>query len=383
MIDISLTPAQTSSVPRPSARRRWLRWAGRAAMFGAIGVAAWAFRDQLPDAGALVHAAAHANPGWLAVVVLTQLASMSMFTRVQRRLLRAGGVRMSLPRALQITYAGNALSTTLPVGPAVSVAFGFRQFRRAGATARSATAVIVLGGVVMNLGYAAVGLTALIAEPNSRSFAITGLASLVGAAGALVLLWNWKRGAVNRLALRAFGPLLRHRLMAPLTEMWQGRGALRLSPRDWGVLGLMAVLNWAFDILSLATAERAVGVHTPLYAVTLAYFAAQAAGSVLPLLPGGLGAIEASLAASLVAFGALAVPAGAAVALYRLVSFWGVIGAGWLAWLAVKVGEDDGTRLRLRKTFGDLGTSLYTPSLTMVCAAPAPPVPDSPESARP
>jgi hypothetical protein len=27
------------------------------------------------------------------------------------------------------------------------------------------------------------------------------------------------------------------------------------------------------------------------------------------------------------------------VALYRLVSFWGVVGVGWLAWLAVKADE--------------------------------------------
>lgn len=380
MTDLLPTPTTTSPPPVPTLRR-WLRWAGRVAMFGAIGVSAWAFRDQLPDAGALWRVALHANPGWLAVVVLTQLASMAMFTRVQRRLLRAGGVRMSLPRALRITYAGNALSTTLPVGPAVSVAFSFRQFRHAGATPRLATAVIVVGGVVMNAGYAVVGLTALVAEPYSRSFAITALAVLAGVTGAFALLWNRRRAALSRLALRAFGPLLRHRLLVPLTEMWQGRGALRLSPRDWGVLGLMAVLNWVFDILSLATAERAVGVHTPLYAVTLAYFAAQAAGSVLPLLPGGLGAIEASLAASLVAFGALAVPAGVAVALYRLVSFWGVVGAGWLAWLTIKIAEDDATRVRLRRAFGGLGTALYAMSQTTACAAPVPPAPDSPESA--
>jgi uncharacterized protein (TIRG00374 family) len=350
-------------------------------MLVAIGVSAWAFRDQLPDAGALWHVAVGADPGWLAVVVFTQLASMAMFTRVQRRMLRAGGLRMPLHQALRITYAGNALSTTLPIGPAVSVAFTFRQFRRAGATPRLATAVIVLGGVVMNLGYVAVGLTALVAEPDSRSFALTGLAVLAGAVCAIAVLWNRQRAAMSRLALRVFGPLLRHRLAAPLTEMWQGRGALRLDLRDWGVLGVMAVLNWGFDILSLAAAERAVGVHTPLYAVTLAYYGAQAAGSVLPLLPGGLGAIEASLAASLVAFGALAVPAGATVALYRLVSFWGVIGAGWLAWLAITIGEDERTRVHARRALDDMGESLYTASLMTVCAAPAPPARDSSDSA--
>ncbi|MCO5992305.1 lysylphosphatidylglycerol synthase transmembrane domain-containing protein [Actinoallomurus rhizosphaericola] len=380
MSDIPPRPGDPSPGPRPPARRRWLRRAGRAAMLGAIGVSVWAFRDQLPDAGALWDVATDAAPGWLVVMVLTQLASMSMFTRVQRWLLRAGGVRLPLSRALQITYAGNALSTTLPVGPAVSVAFTFRRFRRAGATPRLATAVIVVGGVVMNLGYAVVGLTALVAEPHSRSTAITGLAALAGGLCAVALLWRWRRDAMNRLALRVFGPLLRHRLAAPLTEMWQGRGALRLSAPDWGVLGLMAVLNWSFDILSLAAAERAVGVHTPLYAVALAYYAAQAAGSVVPLLPGGLGAIEASLTASLVAFGAQAVPAGAAVALYRLASFWGVIGAGWLAWLAIRLGDEDPPRTRAWGALGDVETSPPAALMPVGAAAPAP-APDSAESA--
>ncbi|GAA0364468.1 lysylphosphatidylglycerol synthase transmembrane domain-containing protein [Actinoallomurus spadix] len=347
-------------------------------MLGAVGVSAWAFRGSLPDAGALWSVATGADPWWLVVMVLAQLASMAMFARVQRRLLRAGGVRLPLPRALQITYAGNALSTTLPVGPAVSVAFTFGRFRRAGATPRLATAVIVVGGVVMNLGYAVVGLTALVAEPHSRSTAVTGLVALAAALCATALLWRWRRAAMNGLALRVFGPLLRHRFAAPLTEMWQGRGALRLSTLDWGVLGLMAVLNWSFDILSLVAAGRAVGVHTSLYAAALAYYAAQAAGSMVPLLPGGLGAIEASLTASLVAFGARAVPAGAAVALYRLAAFWAVIGAGWLAWLAIKMGDEDLSWIRGRRALD----GVETPPAGALMAAGAARAARAPESAE-
>jgi uncharacterized protein (TIRG00374 family) len=319
-------------------------------MLVALGTCVVLFRADLPDPGALWGVILHAGPGWLACAVAAQLASMGMFARVQRRLLRAGGVQMSLPRAIRMTYAGNALSTTLPAGPAISVAFNFRQYRRAGAPARLATAVVLLGGVIMTGAYAAVGLAALLAEPRSRGFAVAAVAAVAVLAG-LPVVAAWRCGThPGRLVRRALRPVLRHRLAARFTKrLREGRADLRLSPADWAMLISASLLNWVFDILSLAAAGRAVGMHTALYAITLAYFAAQAAGSLVPLLPGGLGAIEGSLAASLVAFGALTAPAGAAVALYRLVSFWGVVGAGWLAWLAVRAGE--------RNRAGDLTTA--------------------------
>jgi hypothetical protein len=323
-------------------------------MLGAVLLCAVLFRDDLPDPRAMWRVTLHAGPGWLAGAVLAQVASMGMFARVQRRLLRAGGVRMSLARAIRMTYAGNALSTTLPAGPAVSVAFNFRQYRRAGAPPRLATTVVMLGGVIMTGAYAVVGLAALVAEPRSRGLAVTAVVALTAAAGALVLVGRRYGTGLTRLARRALRPVLppalhrvrrhirHHRLTAPVTERLREGGIdLRLRPADWAMLTGASLLNWVFDILSLAAAGRAVGVHTALYGIALAYFAAQAAGSLVPLLPGGLGAIEGSMAASLVAFGALSAPAGAAVALYRLVSFWAVVGVGWLAWLAVKAGERD------------------------------------------
>ncbi|MFB9838980.1 lysylphosphatidylglycerol synthase transmembrane domain-containing protein [Actinoallomurus acaciae] len=325
-----------------SGRRRRLMWAGRVVMAGTVVVCLVVFRDDLPDPEAMWRVTLHAGPGWLACAVVAQVASMSMFARVQRRLLRAGGVRMSLPRALRMTYAGNALSTTLPAGPAISVAFNFRQYRRAGAAPRLATSVVMLGGVIMTSAYAAVGVAALVAAPSSRALAVAGLVLLAAGIG-LCALVAWRHGAsLARLARRLARPVLRHRLAAPYAERLRESGAgLRLRPADWAMLTFASLFNWVFDILSLTAAGRAVGVHTALYSITLAYFAAQAAGTLVPLLPGGLGAMEGSLAASLVAFGALSAPAGAAVALYRLVSFWGVVGVGWLAWLAVKAAEKD------------------------------------------
>ncbi|MGD0692867.1 MAG: flippase-like domain-containing protein, partial [Acidimicrobiales bacterium] len=51
----------------------------------------------------------------------------------------------------------------------------------------------------------------------------------------------------------------------------------------------------------------------------------------LPLIPGGLGIVEGSLAVILVAYGAKKVPALAVVLIYRLLTFWAVIIVGWIS----------------------------------------------------
>ncbi|MGI5203233.1 lysylphosphatidylglycerol synthase transmembrane domain-containing protein [Spirillospora sp. CA-108201] len=332
------------------ARPWWRRRAGLivqwALILGAL-AALPLYRDELPDLGAIWRAAARADPGWLTMVVLAVAGSMGAFARLQRRLLRVGGLRMPLRRAFAITYAGNALSTTLPAGPAVSVVYTFRQFRRAGASTHLATAVILAGGVITTSAYSVIGLLALVADPHARGFALAALAVPLVLAVLLVPALRWRplRALLTAPPRSAYRAALAHPKIAPYAERLAGaRDILRPTLRDWAALIALALLNWVFDILALLSAAHAVGIDIAPNGVALTYFAAQAAGSLLPLLPGGLGAIEGSMAASLVAFGATLSPAAAAVGLYRLVSYWAVVGVGWIAW----VGLHEGPRLPAR-----------------------------------
>jgi hypothetical protein len=61
----------------------------------------------------------------------------------------------------------------------------------------------------------------------------------------------------------------------------------------------------------------------------LAYGAAQVVGS-LPIVPGGIGIIEGSLAVILMQYGAGRVRALSATLVYRIVSFWLDITIGWI-----------------------------------------------------
>ncbi|MFC4051011.1 YbhN family protein [Actinomadura syzygii] len=335
------------------ARPRWRRagvltqWALVVGVLAAFPL----YQDQLPDLGLMWTSVSHADAGWLAVVVLAVAGSMGAFARLQRRLLRVGGLRMSMRRACAITYAGNALSTTLPAGPAVSVVYTFRQFRRNGASAQLATAVILAGGVITTSAYSLIGLAALLVAPGSRGPALVALSvPLAGAAlVAAALAWRPTRALVTAPLRRLYRAAVAHPRIAPHAERLAGVPAvLRPTRRDWAALIALSVLNWVFDILALLAAAHAVGVAVDLDGVALTYFAAQAAGSILPLLPGGLGAIEGSMAASLVALGATLSPAVAAVGLYRLVSYWAVVTVGWIAWLALHEGPRVPARVKAR-----------------------------------
>jgi uncharacterized protein (TIRG00374 family) len=57
--------------------------------------------------------------------------------------------------------------------------------------------------------------------------------------------------------------------------------------------------------------------------------------ATLGLTPGGLGVVEAALAAALVAAGTTGHHALAAVLVYRLISFWLVMASGWVVMAAL------------------------------------------------
>jgi uncharacterized membrane protein YbhN (UPF0104 family) len=74
----------------------------------------------------------------------------------------------------------------------------------------------------------------------------------------------------------------------------------------------------------------AVGAGVPWKGLLLAYGAGQLAAN-LPITPGGLGVVEGSITIAIVAFGGAATSTVVAVLLYRVISFWLILPAGWSA----------------------------------------------------
>jgi uncharacterized protein (TIRG00374 family) len=94
-------------------------------------------------------------------------------------------------------------------------------------------------------------------------------------------------------------------------------------------------MNWVADIACLALSLIAVGSPVPWSTLILVWSVGVGAGS-FGLTPGGLGLVEAALAAALVAAGVHSPQAVAAVLVYRLISFWLVDAVGWTLYAATR-----------------------------------------------
>src|SRR5579884_4045115 len=112
---------------------------------GVAALAAVQHRSELVAAGAML---SRLQWRWVVMAAVAETASMVMFARLQRWLLRAGGVGVELAPMLGITLAGNAMAMSLPAGPAWSATWAFGQLRRRGANRTLAGWVILVAGAL-------------------------------------------------------------------------------------------------------------------------------------------------------------------------------------------------------------------------------------------
>ncbi len=122
--------------------------------------------------------------------------------------------------------------------------------------------------------------------------------------------------------------LLRARLAPALGEVLPRLLEVLQQPRKLaeGIGG--ALMLTACYILCLDTCVRAFGGSLAITSAAVVYLTGSALGSVVPT-PGGLGAVEAALAAGLTATGMPAATAVSAVLLFRLLTFWLPVPVGW------------------------------------------------------
>ena len=158
-------------------------------------------------------------------------------------------------------------------------------------------------------------------------------AALVAVAGLLGGLW-WL--AEHRRPGRSGDGRLRRRLdtVAGLFAATV-RGAAALSTKDWLAGGSYALANWTLDVACLLATAHAFGLRVGAVGIVGAYLGVQLV-RLIPLTPGGIGLVEASLLVALVAAGGTSGTAAAVVLTYRVLSCWLVAPVGLACWVALR-----------------------------------------------
>jgi uncharacterized protein (TIRG00374 family) len=284
----------------------------------------------------------HANPGWAAAAVGVEVLSMLTFAATQHLVLRLSGARIKPVPLVLLSLANNAIANTVPGEPAISSAYRYRFYRRQGTSSESAGWTIFTILVAQAIGMSLIllfGVLIALASGGTKDAGITiaGLVIVVAAIAVLVrrdLILRFAEG-LTRLAHRfarrgsatdGRADRLAERIQATLSRMRE----IPLSTGSAVSVAAIATAVWFGDFLCLVCGFEAIHAAVPWNGVLLAYGAAQVAGT-LPIVPGGLGIIEGSLAIILVGYGASRPSALAAAVIYRAISFWLAIAAGWIS----------------------------------------------------
>jgi uncharacterized protein (TIRG00374 family) len=284
------------------------------------------------------------HPVWFSVAIGAEIAHFACTFALQRLALRT---RAWFP-VVTSTLAGNAITLILPGGAAAGAAVQYRMLKASGLDTSSAVGGLAAFSLLGVGGLLALPVFALpvvlLGAPVNRGLvnaAVLGAVGFVAFAGfgAVVLAYDAPLRWAGRAAQWARNLVLRKR--PPM----QGLDAALLSQRNeiravlgkqWWQALLLSAGRLAFDYLCLLAALRATGSHPRPSLVLVAYAVAGIVG-MIPITPGGLGLVEASLTGLLVLAQVNSSQAVLATLTYRLASYWAPLAAGPVAYALFRI----------------------------------------------
>jgi putative heme transporter len=257
--------------------------------------------------------------------------------------------------ALAFTQASTALTTVLPGGAPLGMAFSFGFLRRLQVGAGQAGFAVAVTGVWsqgMIFVYPLVGAALVFGTGHlSRTTAAIAGVSAAGAAALVGLAVAALRSPVAALRLGDAAARVAARLARLVRRPppdWSGEALVRLREerlgllrRRWPALTAATLANQLTAYLVFELALRAVGISFGSLPASEA-FLAWAIGRVissLPLTPGGIGVVELGMIGTLVGFGAPHAHVVAAVLLYRGLIILPTLAVGACAFLGLRLGQ--------------------------------------------
>ena len=274
-------------------------------------------------------------PAWLAVMVVTETVSFFCSLALQRLVPRIKGWFAIITAGL----TGNAVTNVLPGGDAVGASVQFQMLVTSGIDSVQAAGGLATSSLLGVAGLFSLPIFVLPAIFGGLSvnsgllFAgILGIGGfvLIVATGAIVLRFDgilykvgegvqWVLNKIHRK--KTASEDLSARLIAERDLVRKDLG------KNWRMAVLLVAGRIGLDYICLLSALFATGARPNPSLVLLAY-AATAVVALIPLTPGGLGIVEASLSGLLILAGVKPNSAVLATLAYRLASYWIPIMAG-------------------------------------------------------
>jgi uncharacterized membrane protein YbhN (UPF0104 family) len=295
---------------------------GAALLSAAIGSLLLAF----PGLSGVGRQIAHLRAAFVLAAVALELGSCAAFVVIFRLFfgeLPSGAAR-------ELAWAEQGAGALLPGGGAGALALGGWLMRREGLSegrlVERSSALFFLTSAVnvaVLIGASALLGTGAIAGPHDPLRTAIPIAGGLAATGAVLLA---------PIFVRRPGRCGPARL---LTDVAAGiDGARRaLLPPSWRLLGAIGYL--ALDMTALWMIFAATGHPLPTAPLVLGYLLGYLA-NLIPI-PGGFGVLEGGLAGMLIAYGAPATQATAAVIVYHAIAFWIPSAGGLIAYALLRV----------------------------------------------
>jgi uncharacterized protein (TIRG00374 family) len=303
-----------------------------------------------------LHRLSSVEPILLLVGVGLELLSLVSYSQLTRVALPPHSV--SMPSLTRIQVTTRALTNVVPGGSAAGSALGYRMLTLAGvrgADAGFALVTVALGSAVaLN---AILWVTLLVSIPAAGfrpiyvTMALIGVLILGAFAGMILGLIRGEHQAER--FVRAIGRRVRFldedRLADVVNRLAERLRELLADRQLLSRLGVWALFNWLLDAAALWVFLRAFGATARVDSLLVAFCVANISAAI-PLTPGGLGVLDATLVAMLALFG-YGNAAGLAVPSYRLAQYWLPIPLGALSYITLRTGP---WRIDKERTLGSL-----------------------------
>jgi uncharacterized protein (TIRG00374 family) len=348
------SPPPADPAPAPgegrSQRRRGLRgllpapiWQVGRLLFLAL-IIEYLVVPQLAGPRKVAHLLTQVNPFLLLAGVGLEAGALVCYAQLTRTVL-PGGDKLGLGTLQRIQLSTLSVSHCAPGGSATGTALGYRLMTQAGVPRSDVGFALAMQGIGSAVVLNVILWLALIVSIPVWGFSPVYLTAagvgvvLLGLAGVLMFLLTrgeqWVGMRLERMTSRlpfVDGTAVRRffeQVAARLQEVGQQRRVLLRA-------FLWAGANWLLDAASLAVFLGAFGHWVNPDDLLVAYGLANVL-AVIPITPGGLGVVEATLTSVLVGFGTPRGVAITGVIVYRLVNFWLPIPLGGLAYLSLQV----------------------------------------------